>query len=109
MALAAARTSAGRKARLQKAISGLLSLEGTIKDLLKCIREAGVALVEDRGIPGRYLETPVSRPLTDLLQAHSFVDRPADPCVPGVVGTEALRQPGRVPCRIPEPPPYFRP
>lgn len=38
-----------------------------VKDFLESIREAGVALVEDGGIPGRDLQAAVSRALADLL------------------------------------------
>jgi hypothetical protein len=37
-----------------------------VKDFLESIREAGVALIEDRGIPRRDLEAAVSRALADL-------------------------------------------
>jgi hypothetical protein len=68
-----------------------------VKDFLESIREAGVALVEDGGIPRRDLEAAVSRALADLLQVHSLIDGPTDPRVTGIVGREALRQTGRIP------------
>ena len=48
-----------------------------VKDFLESIREAGVALIEDRGMPRRDLEAAVSRALTDFLQVHSLIDGPA--------------------------------
>src|SRR6266566_2985769 len=74
----------------------------TVKDLLKGICEAGVALIEDRSVSGRDLEAAVSCALTDLLQVHSLVDRPADPRVAGIVGRETLGQARCISRRVPE-------
>jgi len=43
--------------RISEAASGGT---GTVKDRFKGIGEAGVALIEDRGVPGRNLEAAVS-------------------------------------------------
>jgi hypothetical protein len=65
---------------------------GTIKDLFKGVCEAGVALIEDGGVPGRDLEAAVSRALTDLLQVHPLIDGPAIPVWPAFAGREGPRQ-----------------
>ena len=62
----------------------------TVKDFLESICEAGVALIEDRGIPRCDIEAAMSCALTDLLQIHPLVDGPADPRVAGIVGRETL-------------------
>jgi hypothetical protein len=51
----------------------------TVKEFLESIREAGVALVEDRRIPRGDLEAAMPRALANLLQVYSLVYGPADP------------------------------